>query len=133
MLKEQLKAKGLTRLGGVLMTVAEAKKAGPLMAAARRKQAARPTTRAAVTSNKPRNRVQIVAEAVQRDRALQGKAEQALFMLADPAFANVTGAGIVKALKAGVTASPPTVAATEPAEKARDPWASVIARMHNKN
>lgn len=131
MLEEQLKAKGLTRLGGVLMTVAEAKKAGPLMAAARQKQAARPTTRAAVATGQPRNRVQIVADAVQRDPALQGKAEHALFMLADPAFASVTGAGIVKALKAGVTASPPTIPATVP--NPSDPWANVISRMNANN
>lgn len=65
------------------------------------------------------DRVKIVAEAVAKDSALKGKAGEAIAMLADPDLAGLTGAAVVKSLKAGVTASPPAPAASKAAASTR--------------
>lgn len=65
------------------------------------------------------DRVKIVAEAVAKDSALKGKAGDAIAMLADPDLAGLTGAAVVKSLKAGVTASPPAPAASKAAASTR--------------
>lgn len=81
------------------------------------------------------DRVKIVANAVANDPALAGKAGDAINFLADPAFAGVTGQGIVKLLNAGATGTPPALASasnfTKPTSTATSPdvWAGAIARM----
>lgn len=81
------------------------------------------------------DRVKIVAAAVEKDPALKGKAGDAINFLADPAFADVTGQGVVKLLKAGATGtSPAPASASTPANPTgtatnSDVWGSAIARM----
>lgn len=103
------------------------------------------TTKAKAATTATGDRVKIVAHAVANDPALAGKAGDAINFLADPAFAGVTGQGIVKLLKAGATASLPTAAATGPApsparsdalgggdkptQASARAWDSVISRM----
>lgn len=99
------------------------------------------------STSQPRNRVQIVADAVQRDPALKGKAEAALYMLADADLAGLTGEAIVKSLKAGMSVTPPAVATTtkpttapkrsdalgggeKPTQASASAWAAVIDRMN---
>lgn len=72
-----------------------------------------PTSRNAMAtkpkaSTAPHDRVKFVAHAVATDPACKGKAALAIQMLADPDYANVSGAGVVKLLKAGATATVPT-------------------------
>lgn len=104
--------------------------------------------KANATNAKPRDRVKVVADAVANDPGCRGKAEDALCFLADPAFAGVTGEGIVKLLKAGATAELPVMAATttikatttpkrsdalgggqKPTKASASAWDNVIRRM----
>jgi hypothetical protein len=93
------------------------------------------STKPKASTSKPKDRVQIVGNAVLTDPALKGKAQDAIFMLADPAFANVTAGGILKMLKAGATGTPPALASASTsaksasAAKGGDVWGSAIARM----
>jgi hypothetical protein len=66
------------------------------------------TIATAKASTGTHDRVKFVANAVATDPALKGKAGAAITMLADPDYASVNGAGIVKLLKAGATATVPT-------------------------
>lgn len=65
-------------------------------------------TKANATTTKPRDRVKVVADAVANDPGCKGKAAIAIKMLADPDYANVSGSGIVKMIKAGASADAPT-------------------------
>lgn len=107
--------------------------------------------KANATTAKPRDRVKVVADAVANDPGCKGKAKDALCFLADPAFAGVTGEGIVKLLKAGATAELPVLAATttkptttakrtdalgggqKPTKASASAWANVIDRMNRTN
>lgn len=101
--------------------------------------------KAKASTGQPRNRVQIVADAVQCDPALKGKAEAALYMLADADLAGLKGEAIVKSLKAGLTASPPSQATTapkrsdalgggqKPTQASASAWAKVIGEMNARN
>lgn len=92
------------------------------------------TVRPKAYSALPLDRVKVVAQAVAKDPALKGKAGDAINFLADPAFAGVTGEGVIKLLKAGATASPPAMA-TSAAKPAASPksdglWDSAIAKLN---
>lgn len=107
--------------------------------------------KANATTTKPRDRVKVVADAVANDPGCKGKAKDALCFLADPAFAGVTGEGIVKLLKAGATAELPVLAATttkptttakrsdalgggqKPTKASASAWDNVIDRMNRTN
>lgn len=52
-----------------------------------------------VANVKPRTRIQIVADAVERDPACKGKSALALALLANDEFASVPGAGLVKMIR----------------------------------
>lgn len=92
------------------------------------------TVRPKASSALPLDRVKVVAQAVAKDPALKGKAGDAINFLADPALAGVTGEGVIKLLKAGATASPPSMA-TSVAKPAASPksnglWDSAIAKLN---
>lgn len=85
------------------------------------------------STSKPPDRVKVVAEALERDPALKGKAQDALFMLADPDLSGLTGEAVIKSLKAGITVSPPKAATGTPAKptaQSKAVWGNVIARMN---
>lgn len=65
------------------------------------------------STSQPHDRVKFVAAALERDPALKGKHGDALAMLADPDFAGLTGAAVVKSLKAGITVSRPVSVASK--------------------
>lgn len=107
--------------------------------------------KANATNAKPHDRVKVVAHALETDPALKGKAEAALCFLADPAFAGVTGQGVIKLLKAGATTEPPKLATTttkattapkrsdalggghKPTKASTSAWAKVIGEMNARN
>lgn len=70
-------------------------------------------TAAKASTSQPHDRVKFVAAALERDPALKGKHGDALAMLADPDFAGLTGAAVVKSLKAGITVSRPASVASK--------------------
>lgn len=63
---------------------------------------------AKASTSQPQDRVKFVANAVATDPACKGKAAIAIKMLADPDYANVSGSGIVKMIKAGASADTPS-------------------------
>lgn len=67
------------------------------------------TTAKAKASTGIHDRVKFVAHAVATDLDFRGQAGLAIQMLADPDYANVNGAGILKLMRAGSTATAPTV------------------------
>lgn len=92
---------GMVLVDGRVMTRAEA--AGrPASTGTARAAGIRSTSRptmGARSTGRPRNRVQIVADAVERDPACKGKAALGLALLANDELASVPGRGLVKMLR----------------------------------